>query len=509
MQPKITHPTLRHPITGAPIVALGVNRRGLPLWPVMGGDDTVQPPAATEGNVYLALIRQKYDNMRSAIAGLQAKAAEEKRDLSAEELRSVTEMGEQCKGLFTQIEHLTEQEVRDAKVRAMNSQLQLAMFDAAQGTTKTTGAGGNGGTGDQTRSTNLGGARTTDRDPGIYTRGGQHSFLADQFRSQRMGDEEAAKRLVQHTKAMQSAMEGDAKLRDVLGAGATTFGAGLVPPVWLAEQFAPILHRKLRLASLLRQVPWAGPFAWSIPIANTAAKTSSVAEGINTTESDPTYTVLTVTPKAIMGYSEVSRQLLEASNPAVDSVIWGDLIGDFYDNAELEVITALNGQAGVNTVTVSAGALTTTDILNQRAGILEGIAAISDAPAGDADYFVGRTSRWTTYLKFQDTAGRPLILAQAYNPQNAIGAGNATGGFRSVIQGTLESLEVVTSPTVAASTGFIVNSQEHLFSISPPMQFQFEQPAGPALIRVGVWGYEAVTFGRRPKAVTKITYSGS
>ena len=68
---------------------------------------------------------------------------------------------------------------------------------------------------------------------------------------------------------------------------------------------------------------------------------------------------------------------------------------------------------------------------------------------------------------------------------------------------------MVTSPTVAASTGFILNSQEHLFSSSPPMQFSFEQPAGPALIRIGVWGYEAVTFGRRPKAVTKITYSGS
>jgi hypothetical protein len=210
-----------------------------------------------------------------------------------------------------------------------------------------------------------------------------------------------------------------------------------------------------------------------------------------------------------MGYSEISRQLLEASNPVVDSIIWGDLMGDFYDNAELEVITALNGQASVNTVTVSAGALTTTDIALQRAGLLDGIAAISDAPAGDADVFVGRTSRWTTYLKFADTTGRPLILAQAYAPQNAIGEGNATQGFRSPVQGTLENLLAVTSPTVAASTGFIVNSQEHLFSISPPMQFRFDEPAGPALVRVGVWGYEAVTFGRRPKAVTKITYSGS
>lgn len=457
-------------------------------------------------NVYLRTQRENYEALRKSIDGLQQRAAEAKRDLTNEELRSIVEQGEKAKALFTQIEDLTEIELRNAKVAAMAATVNSAINDG-KGDAGTGGDGDNGadGQGDQTRSTKVGGASATDRDPGFYVRGGQYSFLGDQWRASKMNDQQAAQRLAGHERALKD----NVHLRDVLGAGASTGGAGLVPPVWLAEQFAPILHRKLRLAAQLRQVPWAGPFAWSIPIAGTVAKTSTVAEGVNTTETDPAYTVLTVTPKAIMGYSEVSRQMLEASNPAVDAIIWGDLLGDFYDNVELEVIAALNAQAGVNTVTVSAGTLTTTDILNQRAGILDGIAAISDAPAGDADFFVGRTARWTTYLKFQDTVGRPLILAQAYNPQNAIGSGGARQGFRSPIQGTLESLEVVTSPTVAASTGFIVNSQEHLFSVSPPIQFSFEQPAGPALIRIGIWGYEAVTFGRRPKAVTKITYSGS
>ena len=453
-------------------------------------------------NVYLKSLREQYDALKNSIQGLQARAAEAKRDLTNEELRSVVEQGEKAKSLFTQIEDLSEIELRNAKVAAMNERVHAAIADGKPDDTDT---GQQSADDDQTRSVKLGGAKTQDRDPGFYTRGGQFSFVGDQFRSSKMGDTGAAERLQRHSNALRD----NVHLRDVLGAGATTGGAGLVPPVWLAEQFAPVMHRKLRLAAQLRQVPWAGPFAWSIPIAGTVAKTSSVAEGVNTTETDPTYTVLTVTPKAIMGYSEVSRQMLEASNPAVDGIIWGDLMGDFYDNAELEVIVALNGQANVNAVTVSAGVLTTTDIAAQRAGLLDGIAAISDAPAGDADIFVGRTSRWTTYLKFADTTGRPLILAQAYSPQNAIGEGGATNGFRSPVQGTLENLLAVTSPTVAASTGFIVNSQEHLFSISPPMQFQFEQPAGPALVRVGVWGYEAVTFGRRPKAVTKITYSGS
>jgi HK97 family phage major capsid protein len=458
-------------------------------------------------NVYLIQKREEYDALNASIEGLKMRAAEAKRDLTNEELRSVIEQGEKAEALFGQIKSLTEIELRNAQVNQMNANLDAALAAGAEKDgDPAKGEGDKGADGTQSRSTQLGqgGARTTDRDPGIYLIGGQHSYLGDQFRAAQ-GDAQAAERLVKHSNAMRD----NQHLRDVLGAGASTGGAGLIPPVWLAEQFAPILHRRLRVATKLRQVPWAGPFAWTIPVAGTVAKTSSVAEGVNTTETDPTYNTITVTPKAIMGYSEVSRQMLEASNPAVDAVIWGDLLGDFFDNAELEVIAAINAQANVNTVTVSAGVLTTTDIIAQRAGVLDAIAAIADNNAGDADLYVGRNSRWVTYLKFTDTTGRPLILAQAYNPMNAIGRGDATKGFGSITQGTLENLEVTTSPTVAASTGFVLNSQELLFSISPPFQFRFDEPAGPALVRIGVWGYEAVATGRRPKAITKISYSGS
>jgi HK97 family phage major capsid protein len=462
-------------------------------------------------SVYLTRQREQYEALDRNIEGLKTRAAEANRDLTGEELRSIANMGEKAKALYDEIESLTDIELRNANVGAMQAKLAGAI--AAYNPDKEIAPGQTRSSGDQSNNgelRNIGGANTQDRDPGIYTQGSQYSFLADQWRAKQMGDSAAADRLTKHSNAMRE----NTHLRDVLGAGATTLGAGLVPPVWLAEQFAPVMHRKLRLAAMLRQVPWSGPFAWSIPVAGTVAKTSSVAEGVNTTETDPGYAILTVTPKAIMGYSEVSRQMLEASNPSVDAIIWGDLLGDFYDNCELEVISALNGQAGVNTVTVSSGPVpgvgaTTTDLYLQRAGLLDGIALISDAPAGDADVWVGRTARWTTYLKFADTTGRPVILAQSYNPQNAIGEGNIRNNAFNAVQGTLESVLAATSPTVAASTGFLLNSQEHLFSISPPMQFQFEQPAGPALVRVGIWGYECVTFGRRPKAVTKITYSGS
>jgi len=464
-------------------------------------------------NVYLRNLREQYEALRKSIEGLQLRAAEAKRDLTNEELRSVVEMGEKAKLIHGQITDLTEIGLRDAQVAAMNAKMAAALTGqptGGEGDGDGAGDGADGGAGDgagdggaQVRK--LGGAKTQDRDPGLYVRGGQFSFIGDQYRSAQ-NDRAAADRLTRHSNALRD----NVHLRDVLGAGATTFGLGLVPPVWLADLYAPILHRRLRLASQVRQVPWPGsPFTWSIPIAGTAATGTVVAEGINPAETDPSYTVLTVTPKAISGFSEVSRQMLDASNPAVDSIIWADLVGNFFDNCETEFITALTAQAGVNAVTVSAGTTTTTDLLNQRSGLLDAISAISDNNAGDADIFVGRNSRWTTYLKFQDANGRPVVLAQQYQPQNAIGRGDLTQAYASPVQGSLENVSVVTSPTVAASTGFVVNSQELLFTYSPPMQFSFEQPAGPALVRIGVFGYEASVTGRRPKAITKITYSGS
>lgn len=460
-------------------------------------------------NPYLKSINEQYKTLQNNIKGLQQRAKDANRDLTNEELRSVIEQGEKAKALYTQIEDLSEIELRNAKVAAMNERVTAAV---------TTGTGGTGGTGsgdptsdgdgegegqeDPAKFRSLGGAKTQDRDPGFYTRGSRYSFVGDQYRAAKVGDDQAKERLTKHANALRD----NEHLRDVLGAGATTFGAGLIPPVWLAEQFAPVLHRKLRVAKMLRQVPWAGPFPWTIPVAGTVALTSQLAsEGVNATETDPGYSTVTVTPATIMGYSEVSRQMLEASNPAVDSIIWGDLTGDFLDRCEAMVITALEAQTLVNLATAADNTLATA----MRNVVLDGIAAVSDNSGGDADVFVSKNSKWVSYLKLTDTTLRPLVEAQRYAPMNAIGISEPGQQFASPVQGNLESLMVVTSPTVGTMRGFVINSQELLYQNSPPMQFSFEQPAGPALIRIGIWGYAAVSTARRPKAISKIVYSNN
>jgi HK97 family phage major capsid protein len=456
-------------------------------------------------NVYLRALREQYDSLKKSIEGLQQRAAEAKRDLTNEELRSVIEQGEKAKALFTQIEDLTDIELRNAKVAEMNAKVAEATsrsFTATGDPDAVAGAGaafaGQGGTnGDGF--VPVGGARTSDRDPGFYTRDSKFSFVGDQFRAAQLGDKEAVQRLTQHTNAMRD----NVHLRDVLGT-TTGGGVGLIPPVWLADQYAGILHRRLRVAAQLRQVPWAGPYPWTIPVASNPVVLSTLAEGgAGSIETDPTYTTITVLPSNISGYSEVSRQMLEAANPAVDSIIWGDMLGAFYDMAETNTIAAIEATAGINVVTVLFQS--TADM---RGGILDGIAAIEDNGGGDGDLFFSRRVRWHQYLKLVDTTGRPIVVNnQSYGPTNAIGMGGAVGGFRNAVVGELESLPVVTSPTVNASRGYVVNSQELLFSISPPMQFSFEQPAGPQLIRIGVWGYMAAVPNRRPKSITRVHFS--
>lgn len=430
---------------------------------------------------HLAKLREQYDQLRGSIDTIQTRAVNETRDLTDVEQKTVDEQTELGKTLYAQIEQMTEHETRTLKVAAMAAEL-----DGAQTVNAAT----------QTRA--VGGAKTRDRDPGIYVRGGENSYFGDQYRAARMNDESAKERLTRHTNALRDNDE----LRAMTGAGT---GSGLVPPVWLAELYAPILHRRLRLAAMVRQVPFAGPYAWTIPVITAGSSVSNQTEGTNTTTSDETATTITVTPTTVTGFSDVSRQLVEASNPAVDAILAQDLIGSFYDQCETNFISALAGQASVNAVTIADGAV----LAGARNGVLDAIAAVSDNNGGDADIFAGRTSRWTGYLKLADSSGRPLIVSQQYAPMNNVGRGDLTQAYANPVQGSMEGLAVVTSPTIAANLGFVINSQELLFSNSSPMNFTFEQTNGPALIRVGVWGYMAAVTARRPKAISKITYTAN
>src|SRR5262245_16482039 len=137
-------------------------------------------------NVYLDNLRAKYKGLEDSITTMQTRAVEAGRDLTDEEKRSIVQMSEQATVLHTEITTLSEVELRNAQNRQMAAQVDAAMNGSANSDSAKPD--------DKTEFRALG-ITTQDRDPGIYTRGGEHSFLADQFRSARMNDKAAKERL--------------------------------------------------------------------------------------------------------------------------------------------------------------------------------------------------------------------------------------------------------------------------------------------------------------------------
>lgn len=428
------------------------------------------------GTLYLESLKERYGSLRKAIDGLQARAAEEKRDLSTEELRSIKEMADQAKGLHTQIEDLTEVEVRNAKVAALQAKLALAKADQEDA------AGGDDQGGDQTRTTKLGGATTRQRDPGHYRRDGRHSFFADLVRSRAYGDEEAQGRLTEHMRALDT----------------TNDGTGVVPPKWLADEFAELARQGRAIANAVRHVDLTDPRPMTLP--KQTAGTDDVVDE-QESENDPiddtdkwASSFDTVTPKPIAGAQEVSRQMLDMSTPAIDQLIYADLLGAYNDKIEARVAAAIMS-VGTALDAIEGPSVEVTDPNHFAKVAVRAAMAVRTARKRAPNLWLMSSARYGEFLNLTDTTGRPLVPESSAGPVNVAGIGSiqADGVFR--------GLPIIATEGVSVDDEFAaVRSTDVLLFESPTMRFRYEQPKGPETIRLGIWAYAAVLvrYGTAP-----------
>jgi HK97 family phage major capsid protein len=423
-------------------------------------------------NIYLTNLREQYTGLQKSIEGYQTRAVEAKRDLTEDELRNVKEQGEKAKSLYTQIEDLTDIETRNAKVAGMQAQIQAAL------------SGGDGaGTVDEpdVQLRAAGGATTRDRDPGHYTQGGHNSFFSDLYRS-RSGDETAARRLVEHNRAL------------------TTGGAGIgiVPPKWLTDEYAAMARQGRSLANAVRNIPLGDD-----PRPITMPKQSTGADGANpaqqAAENDVTPSadkwasaVDTVVPKPTRGKQVVSRQMLDMSSPAVDQLIYGDLLADYNRQVEAAVGAALVTASGaaVATFALETNFAGTAPAVPASDAVIDAAVAVWNARKAPADVLGMSISRWGKFKKLRDTTGRPLIPAETAGPVNVAGVGDVKAA------GVIEGLAVVVSESAAIGSypdNFLVlrGSDTILFE-SNMMRFRYEERSGPESVELGVWAYMAV-----------------
>lgn len=418
-------------------------------------------------NPYLVRLRENYDGLRTAIEAIQTRAATENRDLTETELRTVSEQGEQAKGLRSQIETLTEIEQGHEQVRSLAAQVQAD--------TRTDDAGQHRG------EVRVSGTTAVDRDPGHYRRGAGRSFFGDLFAARSLQDHDAMRRLTEHNRALDMANE----------------GPGVIPPVWMASEFAELAVQQRRVAAAVRNLPLSSAAPISMP-KQSASAYAEVVEQTNegdATEDDDAWdsAVTTVSPKATAGIQLVSRQMLDSSNPAVDALIYSDLIASYNRRIEAKVVAAMVTAAGAATVTYATEAAFTTGLDPAEAtyvgdAILDTAVAVRNGRKLPADVLIASVSRYGQLLKIKDSTGRPIIPPDSGGPMNVIGTGTAQ------VDGRINGLGVLASDGVTQypESILVARASDTILFESPVLRFRYDEPNGPEIVKLGIWAYSAV-----------------
>ena len=410
-------------------------------------------------NPYLKAKRDQFEALRASTEEIQNRAATEKRDLDDAELAAVKGQAEKMRSLGEEIQILTDQENRAADVAELAAKL------------------------DERTEKRESDAQARDRDPGHYrseSEGGRWSFFGDMYKAKFNGDAEAKVRLEQHARALDTGGE----------------GVGLVPPRWLTEEYQTLLRQGRDLADKVRRIPLGSdPRPITIP-KQTAGTDTEVNE--QTAENDPTdwddafdSDVDTVTPKPTRGGQVFSRQMLDMASPAIDQLIFGDLIAAYNAKIETKVGSAIVTAAGAAVTTFATEAAFSTDA-DAFDAIIDAGMAVWAARKLPADLLVMRIRRYGSLKKLRDADNRPLLPPNT----NGMMAVNVNGVGTIQTPGMIEGLALAVTDgigTTAYPESMIAQRASDVL-LFEGNQFRFNDPytEGPESVRVAIWAYTAV-----------------
>jgi hypothetical protein len=234
--------------------------------------------------------------------------------------------------------------------------------------------------------------------------------------------------------------------------------------------------------------------------------TAAHVEGTNPTTGSLTLGTVTVAPGAISGVFELSREIVDSANPAVDAIAMNAMHESYSQQTEASVYSELNGTNGVggtitNGLVPSGAQVSTTTQTGAGMGGPELLAGIRAALAlypfrrfGAPDQMFLSQEGTSALASAVGTDGRPLL--PSVSASNTVGVGNA------VSQGWyIDGLTAVPawSMTGNASTDadvIIFNSADVWAWESPLLMFRFEERGGPARIDLALFGYFATRILR-------------
>lgn len=326
---------------------------------------------------------------------------------------------------------------------------------------------------------------------------GTHDFSSDIIAGFAHGDEEALKRATDFMATeFEKIMAGGGAANFIAQADVTTLNPNIQRPDMYVDQ--KDYQYPLWAAVEKGTIADATPFV--LPKFNTASGlVAAHTENVEPTPGTFTATAQTITPSAVSGKVEISREAWDqGGNPQLSGLIWRQMVRAWFEALEASVVTLLNA-AAPTTIALTAGAADAA----LEAEITSALAALQFVRGGFRmrDAFA-QVDLYQKLIAAKDSNGRKLF--PVIGPANATGQTSPFFGAVSV-----GGLAFMPTWALAASGSVVANS--YLFDRSDvsgwataPRRLTFEN-ISVAKIHVGIWGYKALAITDLT-GVRRITY---
>lgn len=329
-----------------------------------------------------------------------------------------------------------------------------------------------------------------DAEKGRFIPGGSNEFSTDIINAFH-GDNEAGARALEFIKSQ----------FDVDRADVTTVNPnGQRADLYVDQrQYKYPLWSRVNKGSLADGTPFVFPkFSSASGLVNTHT------EGVEPTPGSFSATSQTVTPTAVSGKVEITREVIDAGgNPQVSNLIWGKMVNAYNEALEAAVVSTLTAAAAsITDIALSPAGAADAVLVNQ---LNAAFASLQFERGGFAfDTLALHVDLYKALAAAADSTGRKLL--PIYGATNANGTARAR--FASLDIAGVEGIPswALGATSTAVQNSWLFDSQSVHGWATAPQRLQFENRV--AYIDLAIWGYRAVAVSDT-SGVRQITYDGT
>ena len=387
---------------------------------------------------------------------------------------------------------------------------------------------------------NLGDGARVLSEPTIYGNGSGNSYFLDLARGQIRGDADALGRLTRHAQELDVDLPKREAKRSAAGVAQTRAihdgamfekrvnpnrvdgqGGYFVPPLWLVDQYIAYLRAGRTTANLVHGMDLpGGTDSINLPKVATGSATGIQVDNGAVTSTDLTDNFVTAPVRTIAGNQDIAMQLLDQSPVAFDEVVFKDLLSDFNQKLDVQVLNGSGAAGQLKGMTVSAGsnAVTYTQA-SPTAATLYPILGQSASQIAKLRFqmptaYVLRPEVWFWLVTQVDSTGRPLVL-----PKGAPGF-NSMGTFDPAAEGLVGEIfgipiyvdaNIVNNLGVGTNQSQIITAKfDDLYLWEGPVRTRAltEVLSGTLQVRLQLWNYVAFMPDRYPISTSVVGGTG-